>query len=126
MKKRTSKAPSTRRRFASLRVSQGFREFVLDQLSGVADLQAKAMFGGVGLYAGDVFFGIVAADVLYLKVGDANRAAYTRAGSTPFAPYPDRPASKSYYSVPAQVLEDSRALMRWAKQAIEVAHRRKF
>ena len=122
--KKPAKGRATRPAFTSMRVSQGFREFVLDQLSGVADLQAKAMFGAVGLYAGDVFFGIVAADVLYLKVGDANRAAYTRAGSTPFAPYPDRPASRSYYSVPAQVLEDSRALMRWAERAIQVARKK--
>jgi DNA transformation protein and related proteins len=125
MKKR-AKGRATRPAFTSMRVSPGFREFVLDQLSGVADLQAKAMFGGVGLHAGDVFFGMVAADVLYLKVGDANRAAYTRAGSTPFTPYPDRPASRSYYSVPAKVLEDSRALMRWVERAIQVASRKKI
>jgi TfoX/Sxy family transcriptional regulator of competence genes len=32
------------------------------------------MFGGVGLYAADVFFGILAADTLYFKV-DAIRVA---------------------------------------------------
>jgi DNA transformation protein and related proteins len=94
---------------------------VLDQLAPVRDLQAKAMFGAIGLYAGDVFFGIVAADVLYLKVGDANRIDYERAGARPFTPYPDRAGSMSYYSVPAPVLEDSGALRQWVERAIDVA-----
>ena len=53
-----------------MRVSSNVREFVLDQLAGLDGLRARAMFGGVGLYAGEVFFGIVAAEVLYFKVDD--------------------------------------------------------
>ena len=37
-------------------VSRAFREFVLDQLSGIADLTSRPMFGGLGLSAGDEFF----------------------------------------------------------------------
>jgi DNA transformation protein and related proteins len=121
VKKTKPKASPRRRAFASLHVSAGFRDFVLDQLSGVTDLRAKAMFGGLGLYAGDVFFGIVAADVLYLKVGDANRADYKRAGAAPLAPFAHRPASKSYFSVPARVLEDARTLAQWVRRSIAVA-----
>jgi len=113
-----------RGQFKSLKVSDGFREFVLDQLSGVSNLRAKSMFGGVGLYSGDVFFGIVAADVLYFKVGDANRREYERAKSKPFAPYAERP-STNYFTVPVSVLEDSRSLARWAADAIDVARLRK-
>ena len=110
-------------KFKSLKVSAGFREFVLDQLSGVKDLRAKSMFGGVGLYAGDVFFGIIAADVLYFKVGDANRGDYVRVKSKPFAPYAGRP-SMNYFTVPLPVLEDSRSLAHWAARAIDVARLR--
>ena len=106
--------------FKSLRVSDGFRDFVLDQLSGVNDLRAKSMFGGVGLYSGDIFFGILAADVLYFKVGDANRADYTRAKSKPFAPYPGKP-SMNYFTVPISVVEDQQSLPRWAARSIDVA-----
>ncbi len=121
IKKTKPKAKPSRSGFASLRVSAGFRDFVLDQLSGVTDLRAKAMFGGIGLYAGDVFFGILAADVLYLKVGDGNRADYKRAGAAPFAPFANRPASMSYFSVPVNVLEDARTLAQWVRRSIEVA-----
>src|SRR5262245_24738425 len=56
----------------SLRVSDGFRSFVLDQLEPLGSIVAKAMFGGVGLYCDNAFFGIIARDVLYLKVDTTN------------------------------------------------------
>jgi DNA transformation protein and related proteins len=104
-----------------LRVSSGFREFVLEQLADVRELHARPMFGGLGLYAGDVFFGIVAGDVLYFKVDDTTRADYEQAGSRPFKPYADRPVTMKYCSVPATVVEDTVALTHWAQRAIAVA-----
>jgi DNA transformation protein len=62
----------SKRRLRPLRVSDGFRTFVLDQLEAIGDVTPKAMFGGVGLYSRGVFFGILAADVLYLKTDDTN------------------------------------------------------
>lgn len=101
-------------------VSAGFREFVLDQLSGIRALRTKPMFGCLGLYANDVFFGILADDVLYLKVAPNARADRERAGATPFRPYPDRPdVSNSYYSVPPAILEDAGQLRIWAQGAID-------
>jgi len=85
--------------FRSLRVAPEFRDFVLDQLAGVPRLRPRAMFGGVGLYSGEQFFGIVAADELFFKVDDTNRAAYEAAGSEPFRPVLDRPVSMSYWRV---------------------------
>ena len=104
-----------------MRVTDGFRAFVLEQLEGVKSVQARAMFGGVGLYADEVFFGILAADTLYLKVDDSNRGQYEAAGMTAFRPYADRPMTMSYYQVPAGVLEDGDELAAWARASIRVA-----
>jgi DNA transformation protein len=104
-----------------MRVSAGFRDFILDQLSGMSGLRARAMFGGVGLYAGDVFFGIIAADVLYFKVDVTNRTEYESAGSAPFKPYADRAMTMPYYNVPIEVLEDAAALSEWAARSVKVA-----
>jgi DNA transformation protein and related proteins len=109
------------RRMASLRVSTGFREFVLGQLADVRGLHARSMFGGIGLYADDVFFGIVAGDVLYLKVDEGSRPDYERAGAYPFRPYTDRPVTMQYYSVPADIVEDSAVVCAWARRAIAIA-----
>ena len=75
-------------RLRSLTVSAAFKSFVLDQLEELGDVTPRSMFGGVGLYHRGVFFGILARDTLYLKVGDSNRADYTRAGMKAFKPYP--------------------------------------
>ena len=101
-----------------MRVLSGFRDFVFDQLAGVRELRAKTMFGGVGLYSGDVFFGLLAADLLYFKVGDANREEYERAGAKPFRPYAHRAMKLPYYNVPIATLEDTLSVVAWAERAI--------
>jgi DNA transformation protein len=107
----------------SMRVTEGFRAFVLEQLAGVESVRARAMFGGVGLYADDLFFGILAADTLYLKVDDSNRRQYEAAGMTALQPYLEKPTTMSYYQVPASVLEDSSELTAWARASVRVAAR---
>ena len=111
------------RRWRSIAVSDGFRSFVLDQLSELDDVSSRSMFGGVGLYSRGLFFGIVARDRLYLKVDDENRPAYEEAGEKPFRPYPGRPASKHYYAVPLAVLESATELVVWARDARRAAAR---
>src|SRR5262249_19698487 len=121
-KKTATRRPApTRGRLMSMRVSDGFRDFVLDHLQGVQDFRAKSMFGGLGLYSGELFFGMVAADVVYFKVDDRNRAVYEQAGAKAFKPYPDRPMAMAYYSVPTTTLEQPASLIEWVNLAIAVA-----
>ena len=81
------------------------------------------MFGGIGLYCRGVFFGIVARDVLYLKVDDTSRPDYERAGMPPFRPFPGRSGTMQYYAVPVDVLESGLELVAWARKAVAVAGR---
>lgn len=111
-----------RRSLRSLRNSETFRQFVLDQLEGL-DVRAKSMFGGTGLYSGEYFFGIIARDVLYLKTDDVNRGPYLQAGMRPFNPYADRPVTMHYFEVPLAVLESSLELEKWARAAVGAAKR---
>lgn len=102
---------------------------MLDQLEEIGDVTSRAMFGGVGLYHAGVFFGILASDTLYLKVGDSNLPDYEAAGMAEFNPYPgDSPRPRSgkggtmrYYAVPLDVLESAPELAVWARKAIAVA-----
>lgn len=105
-------------------VTDSFVAFVLEQLDPLGPIASKRMFGGVGLYAGDLFFALIAGDVLYLKADDTTREAREKAGAHPFQPFPDRPKGKGrmqYYSVPAAILEDADALLAWAKEAVAIA-----
>ena len=112
----------TAAKLRSLRNSEGFRQFVLDQLEAV-NVLAQSMFGGTGLYSGECFFGIIARDRLYLKVDETTRARYEKAKMKPFRPYPDRAGTMQYYEVPLAVLESTLDLKRWAREAVNVAKR---
>jgi len=85
-------------RLRSLTVSAAFKSFVLDQLEEVGDVTPRSMFGGVGLYHRGVFFGILARDTLYLKVGDSNRVDYKRARMKAFRHYPNRTSTMKWCS----------------------------
>ena len=106
-----------------LAASSGFRSFVLDQLEPLGGVVARSMFGGVGLYCDGLFFGLIAGDVLYLKVSATTRAEYEAEGSMPFKPYPDRSGTMQYYNVPVGVLESQQELIQWARKAVAVAER---
>jgi DNA transformation protein len=94
--------------------SDSFRDYVEEQLG--PGMTFRAMFGGHGIYRGDVFFGIVYKGRLYFKTGPLTRAEYVARGATPFKPNA-RQTLKSYYEVPADVLEDAETLRRWAAKA---------
>jgi DNA transformation protein len=101
---------------------ESFKEFVLDQLSAVPELRAKAMFGAHGLYAGERFFGILEEGTVYFKVDDTTRADYEARGMGPFTyEAKGRRMAISYYEVPPDVLETAPELVEWAQKAIRVA-----
>lgn len=99
-----------------------FVVFVLDQLLGLPDVSAQAMFGGYGLYQAGTFFGIIHQSRLYLKTDDQSRQDYLAAGMGPFRPNA-RQTLGAYYEVPVDVLEDAQNMMRWAKRALQIPRR---
>lgn len=105
-------------------VSESYLFFVEEQLGRVAAVRSRRMFGGVGLYADDVFFAVIADDELYLKVDGETREAYTARGMEPFRPYKDE-RSMEYYQLPAEILEDVDELSVWVRDAVEAALRAK-
>ena len=103
-----------------------FTNYVLDQLTALEGLRAKAMFGGHGLYHHEVFFAIVMAGRLYLNTNTRTQAAFLKRGMSPFI-YRKGPETMAlkYFEVPADVLEDRTALVQWAKTAIKTAATKK-
>lgn len=103
--------------------ADSFKEFVLDQLDPLGGLRYRAMFGGYGLYQGDVFFGIISRSRLYFKTDARSRSAYLDRGMRAFRPNPKQEL-QTYYEVPVEVLEDRDELARWASEAIRCAPRK--
>jgi DNA transformation protein len=113
-------------RVTDMSVSPTFRTFVLEQLQRTAPgIRARSMFGGVGIYAGDLFFALVDDDNVYFKVDESNRGAFDARGMGPFRPYGEDGEVMHYYQVPADLLEDTDALRPWVEAAIGVARRAK-
>lgn len=94
-----------------------FKDFVLDQLAALPGLDARAMFGGHGLYCGEVFFAVLFKGRLYFKTTISSRVEYARRGMKPFRPSAKQ-SLKRYYEVPAEILENREALVQWAREAI--------
>ena len=104
-------------------VSKEYLEFLQDQLSDFGSYDVKRMFGGIGLFRDGLMFAIIASDVLYLKVDDRNRRDFEAAGMSPFGYERQGKAAalKSYYEVPADLLEDPHELAAWAMRAFDAA-----
>jgi DNA transformation protein and related proteins len=94
-----------------------FKDFVLDQLRTLDDVEARRMFGGYGLYQDETFFGIIFRGRLYFKTDETTVAAYRRKKMKPFRPNPKQ-TLKSYYEVPVEIIEDDHRLGAWAEAAI--------
>ncbi len=99
-----------------------FVDFVLEQLASLGAVRARAMFGGYGIYHGDIFFAIIVDDGLYFKADAVTSRAFTARGLMPFT-YAARGKTVAlhYYEAPPEVFDDPEAMRHWAQQAIEVA-----
>ena len=104
-----------------------FVEWLLEQLSPLGTVRARAMFGAYGLYLDDLFFGLVDEDILYLKVDDDNLQRFLSAGSQPFRymAKDGKQMSMSYFSPPDSVLDVPADLIDWAREGIHAALRAK-
>ena len=100
-----------------------FKDEVLAALQPLGDVWARAMFGGYGLYAGGLFFGLISgSNQLYFKTDPASREPYLARGMTPFKPTSTQ-TLYNYYAVPPDIQDDPASLVEWANAAIAVARR---
>jgi DNA transformation protein len=83
------------------------------------------MFGGAGLYADGVMFGLVADGVIHLKTDAATVPGFEAEGCRPFeyGTRAGRRAIISYWRLPDRLYDDPEELGQWARQAVEVARR---
>jgi DNA transformation protein len=106
-----------------LAVSDGYKTFLADLLSGFGPVTIRNMFGGAGVYADGVMFAILVDDTLYLKADGTSAAAFTAEGKRPFTYRPKgrKPVAMSYWEIPERLLDDPDELAAWARRAHEVA-----
>ncbi len=105
------------------RPPSAFVSELCDTLAPLGDVRARRMFGGYGIHCDGLTFALVADDILYFKVDDANRPAYEALGLEPFRPFADKPTALSYRPPPDSALDDPGALLEWARPAFDAALR---
>lgn len=99
--------------------SNPFKDFVEHQLEDVPGLRFRRMFGGFGIYSGDVFFGIIHKENLYFRTNATTRKRYEDSGMTVFITPARKKALKKYYEVPLSVIEQRTELIEWARDAVK-------
>ncbi|HLL00269.1 MAG TPA: TfoX/Sxy family protein [Myxococcaceae bacterium] len=103
-----------------------FVQYTVELLEPLGPVQARAMFGGWGLYYGGMMFGLIAEGRLYLKTDEENRPAFEAAGGEPFIYDSGKgkpPVAMSYWTPPTDASDDAHALLPWARRAVEAAQR---
>jgi DNA transformation protein and related proteins len=104
-------------------------DFIRELFAPFRPVAAKRMFGGIGLYADGLMFGLIFDGVIYLRVDDASIPSFEREGSAPFV-YPlakhhvGRP-SRHFWRLPERLYDDPDELGVWAARALAVAEQRK-
>ena len=82
------------------------------------------MFGGVGLYSGELFFALISDDTVYFKVDASTRPEFEVRGMGPFQPFGESGGTMRYYQLPEEVLEDPDVLRVWAEKALAIARQK--
>lgn len=88
-------------------------------------IRARPMFGGIGIYSGELFFALIADDTVYFKVDASTRSDFEARGMGPFRPFGDDGGTMKYYQLPDDLLEDPDALRPWAEKAVAIARQNK-
>jgi DNA transformation protein and related proteins len=93
-----------------------------DLFSEFGRIALRRMFGGEGIYADDLMFGLVVEDRIYFKVDDTTRATYAGEQCEPFTYMKEgKRTSLSYYAIPDRLYDEPEELAEWARRAYAVA-----
>jgi len=108
-------------------LSPQFKEYLEELFEPVAPVSVRGMFGGAGVFketpVGKLMFALVADEVIYLKVGEGNRAAFEERALEPFV-YETKNGKRgvmSYCRMPEACFDDADEIKSWAMAAIDAA-----
>jgi DNA transformation protein and related proteins len=106
-------------------------DFIVELFAPFGRVTVRRMFGGAGLFAEGLMFGLVFDGAIFLKVDDASIPDFEREGSVPFVYTRAKSAGRvgrhslSYWRLPERFYDDPEELASWARRAFAIAERRK-
>ncbi len=102
-------------------------ELAQDLFAGLGSIRIKRMFGGAGVYAGEVMFALIADDTIHIKADASLARALEAEGSGPFVWVPPRgpkagqAIAMSYWRLPDAALDDPELACEWGRRALDIA-----
>jgi DNA transformation protein and related proteins len=105
--------------------SDGFAEFLRDQLAPVGRITMRRMFGKTGVFCDGVMLAMVRDNTLYFRVDDENRATFQEAASSPPLNYQKQGSSidLAFWRAPERLFDEPDELVAWARAALGAARR---
>jgi DNA transformation protein and related proteins len=98
--------------------SDGFAEFLREQLAPLGRVTMRRMFGKTGVFCNGLMFGMVTNDTLYFRVDDHNRAVFKEAESAPPLNYEKKGQTidLSFWRAPERLLDEPDELVTWRER----------
>jgi DNA transformation protein and related proteins len=105
--------------------SDGFAEYLREQLAPLGHITMRRMFGKTGVFCDGLMFGVVAENTLYFRVDDDNRVAFKEAEAYPPLNYSKKGATidLSFWRAPERLFDEADELIAWARAALAAAGR---
>jgi len=106
-------------------------DFIRDLFAPFGPVTVRRMFGGAGLFADGLMFGLVFDGAIFLKVDETSIPDFERAGSKPFVYTRAKSkgrvgrASLSYWRLPERLYDDPDELAVWARRALAIVERKR-
>ena len=105
--------------------SDGFAEFLREQLAPLGRASLRRMFGKTGVFLDGAMLGMVADDALYFRVDDGSRALFREAAASPPLSYEKGGATidLSFWRAPERLYDEPDEFVAWARAALAAARR---
>jgi DNA transformation protein and related proteins len=105
--------------------SDGFAEFLREQLAPLGHITMRRMFGKTGVFCNGLMFGMVTEDTLYVRVDDHTGTVFKEAESVPPLNYEKqgRTIDLAFWRLPEHLLDEPDELLTWARAALAAARR---
>jgi DNA transformation protein len=101
-----------------------FANHIVELLEPFGPVEAKSMFGGLGIFHQGLMIALVADGSLYLKADTQSKSLFEDEGLTRFSYFKkDKECFLSYYLAPEPFFEESDECLRWASIACDAALR---
>jgi len=97
---------------------------ITDLFQPIGHVRLKRMFGGHGIYAGELFFALESGGEIFLKTDAETQPAFAAADAHPFSfERAGKTMITSYWRLPDAAFDEPDELVGWCKLALEAARR---